>query len=94
MTYKVEGIRKKTPDVVVEVSQELARKRGIKSSTYGELSSRSGRVRVRALMTERMQGKQFYMPMNSSESAVNRLIGSHTDPFTHTPAKFGHRRWR
>jgi formate dehydrogenase major subunit len=26
------------------------------------------------------------MPMNSTESPVNRLIGSHTDPVTHTPA--------
>src|SRR2546429_9147113 len=26
------------------------------------------------------------MPMNSTESPVNRLTGSHTDPATHTPA--------
>jgi formate dehydrogenase major subunit len=26
------------------------------------------------------------MPMNSTESPVNRLTGSHTDPVTHTPA--------
>jgi formate dehydrogenase major subunit len=28
----------------------------------------------------------MYMPMNSSESPVNRLTSSHTDPVTHTPA--------
>jgi len=26
------------------------------------------------------------MPMNSTESAVNRLTSSHADPITHTPA--------
>ena len=33
MTYRVEGIREKTPDTFVEVSPELAKERGIKSGT-------------------------------------------------------------
>ena len=37
-------------------------------------------------MTDRVHGKQLFMPMNSSDEAVNRLIGSHTDAVTHTPA--------
>jgi formate dehydrogenase major subunit len=41
---------------------------------------------VRALVTDRVHGKELYMPMNSSESAVNRLTSSHADPITHTPA--------
>jgi formate dehydrogenase major subunit len=41
---------------------------------------------VRALVTDRVQGKQLYMPMNSVESPVNRLTSSHTDAVTHTPA--------
>ena len=32
------------------------------------------------------KGKELYMPMNSVESPVNRLTGSHTDKATHTPA--------
>ncbi|MGC3971192.1 MAG: molybdopterin-dependent oxidoreductase [Pirellulales bacterium] len=86
MTYRVAGIRHKTPDVFVEVSPELAGERGIQSGTRVELTSRYGRVVVRALVTDRVQGKQLFMPMNSSESPVNRLIGSHTDAVTHTPA--------
>ena len=86
MTYRVEGIRRKTPDVFVEVSPELARERSIQSGTRVELTSRYGQVVVRALVTDRVHGKQLYMPMNSSESPVNRLIGSHTDAVTHTPA--------
>ena len=37
MTYRVEGIRQKTPDTFVEVSPELAKERGIQSGTRVEL---------------------------------------------------------
>src|SRR5882672_1223106 len=62
MTYRVEGIRQKTPDVFVEVSPELAQERGIQSGTRVELVSRYGEVFVRALVTDRVHGKQLYMP--------------------------------
>jgi formate dehydrogenase major subunit len=41
---------------------------------------------VRAVVTDRVHGKELYMPMNSAESPVNVLTGSHVDPVTHTPA--------
>jgi len=86
MTYRSEGIREKTPDTFVEVSPELAEERGIQSGTWVQLTSRYGQVRVRALVTDRVHGKQLYMPMNSVESPVNRLTSSYTDSVTHTPA--------
>lgn len=86
LTYRVPGIQYKTPDVFVEVSPELAQERGIQSGSRVELSSPYGKVFVRVLVTDRVQGKQLFMPMNSTESPVNRLIGSHTDTITHTPA--------
>jgi formate dehydrogenase major subunit len=51
-----------------------------------QLISRYGKLRVRALVTDRVQGKELYMPMNSSEHPVNLLTGSFTDAATHTPA--------
>jgi formate dehydrogenase major subunit len=86
LTYRTEGIREKTPDTFVEVSPELAAERGIQSGTWVQLISRYGRVRVRALVTDRVHGKELYMPMNSVKSPVNLLTSSHTDPVTHTPA--------
>jgi formate dehydrogenase major subunit len=86
LTYRVEGIREKTPDVFVEVSLELAEERGIQSGSWVQLTSRYGQIRVRALVTDRVQGKELYLPMNSVESPVNRLTSSHTDAVTHTPA--------
>jgi formate dehydrogenase major subunit len=86
LTYRSEGIRSKTPDTFVEVSPELAKERGVESGSFVELTSRYGQVKVRALVTDRVHGKDLYMPMNSTESPVNRLTSSHTDPVTHTPA--------
>jgi formate dehydrogenase major subunit len=86
LTYRTEGIREKVPDVFVEVSPELAEERGIQSGTWVQLVSRYGKVRVRALVTDRVHGRELYMPMNSVESPVNRLTSSHTDLVTNTPA--------
>jgi formate dehydrogenase major subunit len=86
LTYRTEGIREKTPDTFVEVSPQLAEERGIQSGTWVQLVSRYGQVRVRALVTDRVHGRELYMPMNSVESPVNRLTSSHTDKVTNTPA--------
>jgi formate dehydrogenase major subunit len=86
MTYRVNGIKGKTPNVWIEISPLLATERKIENGRWVELISRHGKVRLRALVTDRVEGHQLYMPMNSSENAVNRLTGSHTDQATHTPA--------
>jgi formate dehydrogenase major subunit len=86
LTYRSEGIREKTPDTFVEVSPQLAAERRIQSGTWVQLVSRYGQVRVRAVVTDRVNGKELYMPMNSAESPVNRLTSSYTDKITHTPA--------
>jgi formate dehydrogenase major subunit len=86
LTYRSDGIREKTPDTFVEVSPELAQERGIRSGTWVQLISRYGKVRVRAVVTDRVHGRELYMPMNSAETPVNLLTGSHTDKITHTPA--------
>ncbi|HKC11210.1 MAG TPA: molybdopterin-dependent oxidoreductase, partial [Vicinamibacteria bacterium] len=86
LTYRTEGIREKTPSTFVEVSPELAEERGLQSGTWVQLVSRYGQVRVQALVTDRVQGRELYMPMNSTENPVNRLTSSHTDPVTNTPA--------
>ncbi len=86
LTYRSEGIREKTPDTFVEVSPELASERGIQSGTWVQLISRYGKVRVRAVVTDRVHGRELYMPMNSATTPVNQLTSSHVDKVTHTPA--------
>jgi len=86
MTYRSQGIRANVPNTFVEVSPQLARDRGIEDGSWLELTSRFGAVRVQALVTERVHGKELYMPMNSVTEPVNRLTSSCTDRTTHTPA--------
>jgi formate dehydrogenase major subunit len=86
LTYRTKGIAEKTPCTFVEVSPELAGKRGIDDGRWVELTSRYGEVRVQAVVTDRVKGEELYMPMNSIDEPVNRLTSSHTDKVTHTPA--------
>jgi formate dehydrogenase major subunit len=86
LTYRSNGLREKVPDTWLEISPALAKERGVQSGTWVQLISRYGKVRVRALVTERVTGKELYMPMNSSESPVNLLTSSYTDAVTDTPA--------
>src|SRR5207247_4792296 len=78
LTYRTEGIREKVPDTLVEDSPALADERGIQSGTWVQLVSRYGQVRVRALVTDRVQGPELNLPMNSVERHVNRCTRSHT----------------
>jgi formate dehydrogenase major subunit len=50
------------------------------------LRSPFGEVTVPVVVTDRVAGRQVYMPMNSIEQPVNRLTGSQVDRATHTPA--------
>ena len=86
LTYKTAGIREKVPDGFVEVSPELAKERGIQSGAWVRLSSRYGHVKLRALVTDRVAGKELYVPLSAKENSVNKLTGNHADKDTHTPA--------
>ena len=86
MTYRSQGIREITPTTFLEVSPELAQERGLESGRWVRIKSRHGQIKVQVLVTDRVHGKQLYMPMNSVDEPVNRVTSSHTDRVTHTPA--------
>ena len=86
MTFRSKGIMQETPHQFLEVSPELAAERGITTGRWVRLRSRYGQTKVQVLVTDRVQGKQLYLPLNSVAEPVNRLTGSGTDLATHTPA--------
>lgn len=88
LTNKSEGIQEKVPETFIEVSPELAKKRGVKSGSLVRLVSPYGALKLPALVTDRVKGNELFLPMNSvkKESAVNFLTGSATDTRTNTPA--------
>lgn len=87
MTYQSPGLTKETPEVFLEVSHELAKERRIKDGTLVRLQSPYGKVEVKAIVTDRVYGKEVYLPMNDAhEGAVNLLSSSIADKDTSTPA--------
>jgi formate dehydrogenase major subunit len=86
MTYRTPGIKRMTPMNFVEVSPELAQERNIESGRMVKLRSPYGEATVPVVVTDRVEGQQLYMPMNSVLEPVNRLTGSDVDRATHTPA--------
>lgn len=87
MTYKSEGISKHTPNVFLEVSPELAKERGISDGTVVRLTSPYGKIKVACVVTERVKGKELYLPMNDQdEGGINYLTSFHADKDTDTPA--------
>ena len=86
MSYRVPGIKEITPNIFLEVSPELARERGIETGQFVRLENKYGQVKLSVLVTDRVEGKQMYMPMISTDEAVNKLTSMHVDRATHTPA--------
>ncbi len=86
MTYRTAGIRDMTPGTWLEVSPELAAERGVTTGRFVQVTSPHGKVRVQVLISDRVKGKQLYMPLNSTTEPVNKVTSSFTDRTTHTPA--------
>lgn len=87
LTFKSEGILREMPNSFVEMSPELAKERGIEEGATVKLSSHVGTVTEVVHITERVQGNELYLPLNTvGESAVNLLTDNRTDKDTNTPA--------
>jgi formate dehydrogenase major subunit len=83
MTLRVPGIHLETPEQYLEISPELADERSIDSGQWVRVVSRFGELKTKVLVTERVHGKQVYLPLTAH---VNLLTGKEVDPATHTPA--------
>jgi formate dehydrogenase major subunit len=86
MTLRTPGIKRMTPINFIEVSPESAKEQGIETGTVVHLRSEFGEATLPVLVTDRVEGTQLYMPLNSVLQPVNKLTGSMVDRATHTPA--------
>src|SRR5271165_23558 len=86
MTYRVPGIQAETPEGFMEISPAMAEERGLTTGQWVDVTSRHGELRTQVLVTDRVEGKQAYMPLNRPKHPVNLLTGNNTDRATHTPA--------
>ncbi len=86
LTHRVPGIHKESPERYLEISPELANARNIESGQWLNVTSRTGFIQIKALITDRTAANQVYLPLTSQEGPVNVLTGPHGDPATNTPA--------
>ena len=86
LTFRVSGIREETPERYLEISEELAARRGLESGQWVRVTSRYGSLKVKVLVTCRVKESQIYMPLFTREGPINVLTGPYSDDATHTPA--------
>ncbi|MFI3133182.1 molybdopterin-dependent oxidoreductase, partial [Staphylococcus warneri] len=92
MTYQTEMIKYKVPNAFVEISPELAEDRGIHEGAQVKLISETGEATLTVHVTDRVSGKQIYIPLNNDAlengdmGAINLLTNSDVDPDTDTPS--------
>ena len=87
LTHQSPGIESKVPEMYLEVSPELAGERGIVEGDLVRVRSKSGALRARAHLTDRVQGKILFLGIHDRrESAVNQLTSDARDPTTQTGA--------
>ena len=86
MTYRVKGIREEIPLQWVEMSQELATELNVNSGRWVRLRTPQGQLKTQVLVTDRVSGRDLYLPINNATQRVNSLTSSATDKDTHTPA--------
>lgn len=87
MTFKSAGLLREMPTSFIEVSPELAAERGLREGAEVKLTSKAGEVIGTAHITDRVQGKTLYIPLNSvGKAAINLLTDNSVDKDTNTPA--------
>lgn len=79
-------IHSEVPHWFIEVGRDLAAERGIKDGDWLRVVSRRGAIKIQALVTDRVQGNELYLPIHHEKPSANRLTGDHHDPDVNTPA--------
>lgn len=86
LTYRVAGTEQKISDAFVAVSPAFARERGLEEGDWVRLTSRSGSLKARVVLSDQVRDHELYMPVCSSVERINMLSSSHADPAVDTPA--------
>ncbi|ASK34315.1 formate dehydrogenase subunit alpha [Alcanivorax sp. N3-2A] len=88
LTHRSRGLRSLVPGNFVEVSPDLAARRGVKTGSLVKLISPYGEISVHVLVTDRVTGNEVYVPENATdnEHAINILTSNDADKDSDTPA--------
>jgi len=79
------GIMELINEELIEISPEDANRLGIDSGDWVKVSSRRGKIKVRAKVTERSQKGIVFLTFHYDKALTNILTSEHRDPITGTP---------
>jgi formate dehydrogenase major subunit/formate dehydrogenase alpha subunit len=85
MTRRVPEILEVASEELIEISPEDAKKLKIKNGDWVNVSSKRGKIKVRAKVTKRSQKGNVFMTFHYPEALSNFLTSEHRDPITGTP---------
>jgi formate dehydrogenase major subunit len=85
MTRKIDILEREAPESIAEINPEDARKIGIRSNDFIEISSRRGSIKLKAEVTERVPRKVVFSTFHFVEAPVNLLTNSAHDPVSGIP---------
>jgi formate dehydrogenase major subunit/formate dehydrogenase alpha subunit len=83
-TRRETGLALKQPEAFVEIHPRDARKRGIANGDKVELSTRRGKVEVRALLSRQVRTGCLWTPLHFAEARANVLTNDVGDTVTGT----------
>lgn len=87
MTGKTPGIMYKVPETFLEVSPELARKLELKDGDAVMIRSKSGKLKTKVMITNRVSGDRVFLSIHDSKDMnVNLVTLDNKDPTAKTPA--------
>jgi formate dehydrogenase alpha subunit len=85
MTRRIPGIMELVSEELLEINPADAKKLNINDGDYIRVSSRRGKIKVRAKVTTRSQQGDVFMTFHYDKALVNLLTSEHKDPITGTP---------
>jgi len=85
MTRRSPALESEFPEAFVEINPGDARELGIKNSEQVEVSSRRGKIQLKALVTDKIKQGIVFIPFHYAEAAANVLTNPALDPVAKIP---------
>ncbi len=85
ITRKIERLESEVNEGYVEISRRDAERLGIKEGDTVEVISETGKIEIKAYVSEGIEPGVIFIPMHFKESPANMLVSRKLDPFSKIP---------
>jgi predicted molibdopterin-dependent oxidoreductase YjgC len=85
MTRRSPALDNEFPEAFVEVNTGDANRLGIEDGDWVEVTSRRGKIRIKALVSDKIRPGVIFIPFHFAECAANMLTNPALDPIAKIP---------